>query len=224
MSEPAPTRTGKIASLPARIREEVCRRMHDGQRGPIILAWLNGLPEVLTILDEQWGEEPISANNLSEWRRGGFRDWEAKRERIANIRVLSDYALEIAKASGTALSDAAASIAAGQILEALEKIGDADDGEERLVGLSLAIAKLRDGDSKILRARVSERAAEQKDRQLELDEAKFRHRFAEDFLKWAAKPEAQAILNSADTKAVKMDRLVQLVFGERPTDSTTAKP
>ncbi|HEY8898914.1 MAG TPA: hypothetical protein VIM61_00665 [Chthoniobacterales bacterium] len=216
MTDPAPTRTGKIASLPARIREQVNQRLHDGASGPQILAWLHTLPEVLTVLDEKWSEQPISPQNLSEWRGGGYQDWLRKRENIANIKLLSDYSLEIAKSAGTSISDAAAAIAGGQILEALEKIGDAPDGEERLVGLSLAIAKLRDGDSKILRARMSERAAEQKDRQLDLDEQKFRYRVAEEFVKWAKTPEAQAILNSADTEAVQMEKLVQLVFGERP--------
>jgi hypothetical protein len=216
MTDPAPTRTGKIASLPARIREQVCQRLHDGASGPQILAWLHTLPEVLAVLDEKWSEQPISPQNLSEWRGGGYQDWLRKRENIANIKLLSDYSLEIAKSAGTSISDAAAAIAGGQILEALEKIGDAPDGEERLVGLSLAIAKLRDGDSKILRARMSERAAEQKDRQLDLDEQKFRYRVAEEIVKWAKTPEAQAILNSTDTKAVQMEKLVQLVFGERP--------
>lgn len=211
-----PTRTGKIASLPARIREEVCRRLHDGQLSPQIIAWLHTLPDVLRILDEQWREEPISAMNISEWRRGGYQDWLARRERVQNIKVLSDYALDIARNAGTSISDAAAVIAGGQILEALEKIGDATDGEERLIGLSLAIAKLRDGDSKIVRARVSERNAEQKDRQLDLDEQKFQYRTAEALIKWARTKEAAAILNSDDAETIKMDRLVQLMFGPRP--------
>ncbi len=214
MSEP--TRTGKIASLPARIRERVNQRLHDGHSGPQILAWLHTLPEVLAALDEKWSEQPISPQNLSEWRAGGYQDWLRKRERVENIKILSDYALEIAKGAGTSISDAAAAIAGGQILEALEKLGDAPDGEERLVGLSLAISKLRDGDSKILRARVSERAAEQKDRQLDLDELKFQRATAEMFLRWAKTPEAQSILNSSDPKTVQMDKLVQLMFGLRP--------
>lgn len=216
MSDEKKTRTGKIASLPARIREQVNIRLHDGQKSPKIIAWLHEIPEVLTILDDEWGEEPISAQNISEWRRGGYQDWLARRERVENIKVLSDYSFQLAKNAGTAISDAAAAVAGGQILEALEKINASEGAEEKIIGLSLAIAKLRDGDSKIVRARVSERNADQKDRQLDFDETKFQYGTAEKFLDWARTKAAQAILDSGEPRAVQLPKMVQLMFGPRP--------
>lgn len=69
------TRTGKIARLPEYIREEVNRQLHDKRLGAQIVAWLNKQPDVLHVLEQHFHGEPITENNLSEWRRGGYRDW-----------------------------------------------------------------------------------------------------------------------------------------------------
>ena len=218
MSEDAPiTRKGKIARLPAAIRESLNHLLFNGARGPKIITWLHSQEEVLRVLDEE-GEEPITAQNLSEWRKGGYAEWLARRERVEEIKILSAYAAELAEAAGASVSDGAAAILGGKILAAAERLAETAEGEESLVGLSVGLSKLRDADSKLLRARVSERNAEQKDRQLDLDEAKFQRTTAQLFIKWAASPEAQAILGSGDTKTVQMDKLVQLFFGERPAD------
>jgi len=215
MSDPLPTRKGKIARLPAAVRDELNRRLHDNEGGSKILTWLHSLPAVLSVLDEL-GEEPITAQNLSEWRKGGYQDWLRRHERVENTKVLSQYAFDLAKAAGASVSDGAAALLGGHILEAAERLAESDEGEEKLVGFSLALAKLRDSDSKMLRARVSERNAEQKDRQLDLDEQRFQRTTAALFIKWAKTPEAQSILGSRDSETVQMDQLVQLIFGERP--------
>ena len=218
MSEDAPiTRKGKIASLPAAIRESLNHLLFNGARGPKIITWLHSQEEVLRVLDEG-GEEPITPQNLSEWRKGGYADWLARRERVEEIKILSSYAAELAEAAGASVSDGAAAILGGKILAAAEKLAETPEGEKSLVGLALSIAKLRDSDSKLLRARVAERNADQKDQQLSLDQAKFERTTAQLFIKWAASSEAQAILGSGDTKTVQMDKLVQLFFGERPSD------
>ena len=43
-------RMGKIGWLSKVIREELNRRLEDGQQGPEILTWLNGLPKVKAML------------------------------------------------------------------------------------------------------------------------------------------------------------------------------
>jgi hypothetical protein len=68
-------RVGKIARLPAAVRDELNRHLENGALGKNIVPWLNALPEVQRILTELFGGQPISENNLSNWRRGGFQDW-----------------------------------------------------------------------------------------------------------------------------------------------------
>lgn len=68
-------RLGKVAQLPVCLREEVCRRMLDGESGVNICHWLNSLPAVAERM-RAFGLEPwISGQNLSEWRKGGYADW-----------------------------------------------------------------------------------------------------------------------------------------------------
>lgn len=209
MSEP--TRKGKIARLPAAIREEVNLRLHDGQPASKILAWLNTQEVVLRVLDELFNEEPVSPQNLSEWKGGGYLDWLRRREKVENMRQLSQYAYSMAQAGGS-VSEGAAAIAGGKILEFLE---DADD--ETIEGLALALAKLRDSEARNLAAKTAHANLQRKDRQLDLDERKYQRSTAELFIKWAQNEEVRMILNGNESKAVKMDKLVQAIFGERPT-------
>jgi hypothetical protein len=68
-------RTGKIARLPHRVREELDQRLANGAKSDEVLAWLNGLPEVQAVLHEQFGGRPVIPQNLSNWRLGGHQEW-----------------------------------------------------------------------------------------------------------------------------------------------------
>ncbi len=65
------TRIGKIARLPHELREELNRRLQDGEPGAELVGWLNELPEVQTVLAEHFAGRPITEQNLSEWKTGG---------------------------------------------------------------------------------------------------------------------------------------------------------
>ena len=108
------TRTGKIARLPHAIREQLNRRLQDGQQAAPILKWLNALPRVRAILAAEFdrrsrsslsplpkGREPergvrssprwpISPQNLSEWKNGGYRDWQVRQDVLALAKNLED--------------------------------------------------------------------------------------------------------------------------------------
>ena len=68
------TRNGKIARLPWSIRNELNRRLRDGEEGKRLVEWLNSLPEVQEALQEHFGGRPINEQNLSEWKQGGYED------------------------------------------------------------------------------------------------------------------------------------------------------
>ena len=46
------TRNGKIARLPRAVRD----RLADGEPGKALVTWLNGLPEVVAVLDRDFGD------------------------------------------------------------------------------------------------------------------------------------------------------------------------
>lgn len=79
-------RCGKIARLPRTIRDELNQRLDNGEQGTRLLEWLNGLPEVRAVLDEEFEGHAISHCNLTEWRKGGFLEWRERRETLALTR------------------------------------------------------------------------------------------------------------------------------------------
>jgi hypothetical protein len=68
--------TSKIARLPGAIRNELNRRLDNGERNHSILKWINSLPEVQTILAAEFEGEPINRHNLNAWKKSGFRNWQ----------------------------------------------------------------------------------------------------------------------------------------------------
>ena len=91
------TRTGKIARLSADLLDELNVRLENGQEGAPLLKWLNGLEEVQEILANRFHGSPITKQNLSEWRLGGFRQWQVHQELIGQARRLSDDASTMEK-------------------------------------------------------------------------------------------------------------------------------
>jgi hypothetical protein len=81
---------GKIAALDRHTREELNRRLDNGQQAPEILPWLNGLPQVKEKLRIHFNDVPISPQNLSAWRRGGFQFWLWQQQLLENSHLMRD--------------------------------------------------------------------------------------------------------------------------------------
>ncbi len=71
-----------------KLREELGRRMEDGQAGPELAEWLNSLPEVQAVLQEKFGGRPINEQNLSAWRLSGHVNWLRRQEARAGVAEL----------------------------------------------------------------------------------------------------------------------------------------
>jgi hypothetical protein len=216
------TRKGKIARLPRTIRDEVCRRLDDGETAATILPWLNELPQVKTVLGREFAGAEISPQNLSEWRNGGFEDWLRDQERVANVGRLADLAARLAKASGGNIGEGAVAVAAGKILEQLETASDADVREiaKALVGVRAVEIESKKLDN-------DRRKIGQKDREIALAEQRFRRQTAELFLAWLDDRRAREIAEGKGTREFKIQQLIPLFFGERlpaPAPTSGAPP
>ncbi len=88
-------RRGKIARLPRAVREQLNIRLDDGQEAAEILPWLNDLPEVLQIISERFNGAPISPQNLSVWRQGGFQEWLLHRELLDSAAHMREHVAEL---------------------------------------------------------------------------------------------------------------------------------
>jgi hypothetical protein len=86
-------RNGKIARLPRPVRHQLNERLERSEPGPQLLKWLNALPEVKKVVQNDFAGVPISKQNLSQWRQGGFQEWLARRdlcEDARDVRQLSE--------------------------------------------------------------------------------------------------------------------------------------
>jgi hypothetical protein len=86
-------RNGKIARLPRSIRNQLNERLDCSEESPQLLQWLNALPEVQEVVKDHFAGVPISKQNLSEWRQGGFEEWRARLdlcEDALEVRQLSE--------------------------------------------------------------------------------------------------------------------------------------
>ena len=145
-------RNGKIARLPLALREQLNHRLADAELGEPLLAWLNALPEVQAILAAQFGGNPISKQNLSEWRAGGFLAWQIRAEFLGQAQDLAQDATELAQATagedGARLADHLATVLAGRYASLLNhwdgEITEAFTQKLRaLTSLCRAITQLR---------------------------------------------------------------------------------
>jgi hypothetical protein len=89
------TGNGKIANLPTEIREELNRRINDGDSGKELVEWLNAKPEVIAVIDKLFDGIPISEQNLSQWRTHGYRQWHAYHIIVQETVALANNSGEI---------------------------------------------------------------------------------------------------------------------------------
>jgi hypothetical protein len=147
--EEPPSRRGKIARLPRHIREELNRRLQNGEEARKALQWLNSLPEVQSVLAADFDGQPINDQNISNWKYGGYRDWEAKEDVLEVVRAFTADAPEFQQGGGPSFSENLALRLAAQAALLLRRL-TADDNSpsqlESLAKLCRQVVELRRGD------------------------------------------------------------------------------
>lgn len=230
-------RQGKIARLSDALRNELNQRLLDGQSGRKILDWLNAHEEVLKKLEEDPEGLRVSDNNLSNWRKGGYTEWLTRRERLARTKDLAGYSVKLAEASGGKLSEGAAAILSGRIMEMLEVLDKltAEPGPDEaapdaaqiaaasaaLSSLAESLASLRNGDQNNRRLEQNDEKLallksrlEQTQKQLDLAKQYFQRKYMAEFPKWFEDQRIRNILAGDDTTDAKTEKLGQVIFGE----------
>lgn len=145
------TRTGKIARLPRDLRNQLNRRMADGEPGIRLVEWLNSLEPVRQVLAQDFSGREISVQNLSEWKQGGYQDWLARQETLACARELAGEASELAEAADGSLTDHLSVVLSARYAALVSGWnGEMDDAFRRqtraLRALCQDIVELRRGD------------------------------------------------------------------------------
>jgi hypothetical protein len=163
------TRNGKIARLPREIRDQLNRRLQDGEPGVRLVEWLNGLEPVRQILAQDFGGREISEQNLSEWKQGGYEEWAARQETLACAREVAADAKELKGIAEGSLADDLATIVTARYAAALANWNGEMNEELRrkfraLRFLAQDIVELRRGDHSAARLKLEqERLTEEKE-------------------------------------------------------------
>jgi len=168
-------RDAKIARLPALIREQINRRLQNGEAGQQIAEWLNALPESTTLMAAEFDGQAISETNLVSWKLGGFRNWEAQQEALATVRQFGADAAELAQAAGGQLADHLSLCLTARIAVAMrEPAAGGDDPEkqwQRLRQLCADLVALRKGDQNAQWLRIEREKLEVELKAFEKEEA-----------------------------------------------------
>jgi hypothetical protein len=164
-------RNGKIARLPRYIRNQLNERLEQSEESPQLLDWLNALEEVRQVVKDHFAGVPISRQNLSEWRQGGFQEWLARRDFCQEIQDITHFSDDLDDASpNDVLADCAATVLAARFASLLSRWnGEVDEQFEAkariLNGLCRSIVQLQRGMHRSIRENFEmEALAEEKDR------------------------------------------------------------
>ncbi len=210
--------TGKISRLPWEIREQVNRRMANGQTDKIILPWLNGLPEVQQILKDQFDAEPITEQNLSAYRKFGFRRWELRQNALDFAAEAEDDSRAAAHNGSAHLGDHLVHFATLRFASAAHSTPIPEDPEADLRQAHRLVADvvaLRRGDlaAKRLALELKRLALEETQSQEHLDKL---------FWEWTKRPDINKRLyphHDPDKECRAVVRMVdKALFGISPRD------
>jgi len=128
---PSNARTGKIARLPLAVRTELNQRLRDGEKGPGILAWLNGLAEVKKVMRDQFAGAELTENNLSRWRNGGYEEWLAEERTKEAATALANQGAALKGVTVKSLTDNMALVMAARLAVELHRIQFLEDDQAR---------------------------------------------------------------------------------------------
>ena len=142
--------SGKIARLPRDVREQLNQRLEAGEPPSQILDWIIGLPEVQAVLADQFGGRSLNKQNLSEWKKRGFREWQMRRAALEFAQNLDEEDDALKKAFAGPLTDKLAHWIALRYAAAAHALTTTDDNPEielrRLRQFCGDIVALRRGD------------------------------------------------------------------------------
>ncbi len=205
------SRHGKIARLPRALRDQLNARLDNGESAVRLAEWLNRLPEVQQILQNYFEGRPISEQNMSEWKSGGYREWLARQEMLAQTRELTADAAELSDAAGGRLTDHLATALAARYAAALvswngETSEDFSRKLRSLRGLCQDIVELRRGDHSGARLNIEQ---ERRDREQEKTEEEV----AEHFKRWAENPAVREWMCKSWTCPEERERRIREILG-----------
>ena len=134
--------------------------LEDGAEAKSVLGYLNGLRCVQVAMEEHFGGERVTAQNLSRWRTGGYREWLGKKEARELALQLREDGEELEEQTAERPVTDWLALAMGVRLAAVtnrllaEKL-EAKEEFERMQPALHELERLRRGDHRAARVRMA---------------------------------------------------------------------
>lgn len=141
-----------LSRLPYELREELCRRLRDGTTWRAVAAWL-----------AERGHPGINAQNVTNFRKGAYREWLKEQARLEPIRARAEAIRRELDAGGFSILDKS-------IYELAERLTDADLDPAKAAA---AVAALKNAVLAGQRTEIAARRAEQAEQALRLEREKW---------------------------------------------------
>jgi hypothetical protein len=125
------TRNGKIARLPEALREQLNQRLLDGEQGKQLVLWLNELPKVQAVMKSAFEGRPITEDNLSEWKNGGYLVWASGQRMWNTVCSFMDGTKALRAAAKGGLTDRMALMLAAAMAGQMQQLESMPDGIEK---------------------------------------------------------------------------------------------
>jgi hypothetical protein len=207
---------GKIGRLPRAIQEQLNRRLDNGEKGRPLAAWLNSLPEVRAVMAREFDNKPIREQNLSEWRKHGYKEWLA----LDLTRQLGRDVGELQPAGSPPLADQMAVWLTARCLVAVQKLaeksGDGGMKLELLRELLHDVVAVRRGDHSGARLKMEQE-------RLEREREKTEEEVLEYFERWAENPRVRDWICQTWVDPEERKRRLRAIFGRAPETPETAE-
>jgi hypothetical protein len=165
------THNVKIARLPRPLRDELNRRLARNEDGAILIDSLNGAPDVKALLARDFAGEPITQQNLHEWRDSGFVKWQSRQDLFAEAAELTDANGEWDALAANDFTERLAAVLVVRYADALAGWNGGDDEAFRLKLRDLRrfnqdLAVLRRYNQTAARLKMQQLSFHQKEKQL----------------------------------------------------------
>ena len=215
------TRTGKIARLPRTVREELNRRLQEGEPGVRLVEWLNGLPDTQRVLADGFGGRGINEQNLSDWKAGGYCEWVARQEMLSQARELAADAGELNAATEGRMTDHLSTVLTARYAAAVAGLNEEATEESSrklrlLRDLSRDIVELRRGDHSSARLNMElER--------LEREREKTEEEVVAHFKRWIKNPQVHDLVCENHLSPEERERRMRASFGLAPKPPVAAE-
>ena|ERR1039458_8944758 len=213
------THNGKIGRLPKAVQEQLNRRLENGEKGGPLVAWLNALPVVQAVLAAVFDGQPIREQNLSEWRKGGYKKWLWRQEALDMAREMAAETGEFQPVDAPPLTDQMAGWVTVRYLLAIRKLMNTE-GEPDLKMLREFchdVVAVRRGDHSAARLKMEQE-------RLEREREKTEEEIVTQFQRWLKNPGVRDLVCQDYVSPEERERRMREIFGLAPKPPEPVEP